>query len=472
MIRLRFLTLPLLLLVHAACATTPAAPPPHVDQALRGLVPLTQVQGRTYTPLTVEQGMRENNVPAVSIAVIDDGRIVWSHAWGLADVEGGRQATTNTLFQAASVSKPVTATAVLRLVDKGRLSLDEDVSARLRSWTIPPFAFEGKVTPRRLISHTAGFTVHGFPGYKRDAAMPTVVQILNGEKPANNDPIKVDIEPGSAWRYSGGGYVVAQLLLSDITGKRFADLMREEVLVPAGMANSTFQQPVGASLISRTATAYDDNGKAIEGKHHVYPEMAPAGLWTTPSDLARWLLSLDKILAPETLKAMFTEQKEKSRFGLGIGVNGSGNDLEVSHSGSNKGFRAMFRYYPARRQGVVVMTNSDNGAAVVAPMMLALTKEYGWPVMKPTVIVPIEVSAATLGEYAGTFSPADRPLELVVTTEGTKAFMTLSGRKVEIVPTAKDVFTALQGGSLRFERDESGKVTKLNFSGRTLTRKE
>jgi CubicO group peptidase (beta-lactamase class C family) len=438
---------------------------------MRGLVPLTQVQGRRYPPATVEQQMRENRVPAVSMALIDEGRVAWAGAWGLADVEARREATSETLFQAASISKPVTATAALRLVDAGQLSLDEDVNARLRTWKVPPFEFSQKVTPRRLMAHTAGLTVHGFPGYARGEEIPSVVQVLNGEKPANSAAIVVDVEPGSKWRYSGGGYVVLQTLLADVTGKPFPQVMREQVLDPVGMRASTFEQPIPGAMLPKTATAYDGDGKPVAGKHHVYPEMAAAGLWTTPAELAQWLLALDDLLTPETLQAMLTEQLEKTRYGLGIGVEGSGNDLELSHAGSNEGFRVTFRYYPARRQGVVIMSNGDNGAAVVAPMLLALANQYGWPGFKTNVIVPVEVTAEGLQEVAGTYIPPDRPIELVVSVEEGKAFMTLGGKTTEIVPTAKDVFTSVQGGTLRFERDDSGKVTGLNFNGRKLRRK-
>jgi CubicO group peptidase (beta-lactamase class C family) len=468
MTRLRLLVSSLLPLLLAACAT---APPP-AERALRTLVPPIQVQGRTYTPATVEQQMREHRVPAVSMALIDDGRIVWTQAWGLSDVEAGRKATTSTLFQAASVSKPVAATAALTLVDAGRLTLDEDVNTRLRTWQVPSSGFAGKVTPRRLMSHTAGLTVHGFPGYERGSALPSVVQILNGEPPANSAAIKVDIEPGSMWRYSGGGYVVLQTLLGDVTGKPFPQVMREQVLGHAGMRDSTFEQPIPDAALPRTATAYDDDGKPVEGQHHVYPELAAAGLWTTPADLAKWLLALDDLLTPATRNAMFTEQLEKSRFGLGIGLDGSGDDLVLSHAGSNRGFRATFRYLPARRQGVVIMTSSENGAAVVLPMLHALANQYGWPGIKATVLVPVETTAGALREIAGTYVPPDRPLELVISTEGDQAFMTVAGKTTEIIPTASDVFSSVQGGTLKFERDESGKITGVSFNGRKLRRKE
>jgi CubicO group peptidase (beta-lactamase class C family) len=451
----------------AGCATTPSG----IQRATQSLVPALQVEGRAYPPVSVEQQMREHRVPAVSVAFIDQGRIVWTKAWGLADVERGREATPATLFQAGSLSKPLSATAALRMVDAGTLSLDDDVNSRLHTWKVPPGDFGGKVTLRRLLSHTSGLMVSGFPGYPAGAPLPSATQILEGVPPANTPPIRLDAEPGSRWRYSGGGYVVVQTLLSDVGGKPFAEVMREQVLKPAGMVASTFEQPIPAAYAT-IATGHDDSGKPIAGRHHVYPEMAAAGLWTTPADLARWLLALDDLLTPPTLQAMLTEQKEQSRFGLGIGVAGSRNDPELSHAGANQGFRATFRYLPARRQGVVIMTNGENGASVAAPLLMALAKEYGWPGPKPNVIVPIEVAPAVLEEFTGTWVSADRPLEAAIFSADGKLFMRIGDEQSELVPTAKDVLTSLSGGTLRLERDESGKVQSLVFNGRKLRRKE
>ena len=256
---LRGRTLLFSLLLLTACKKDPP-PPPTIDHALRALLPAIRVEGRTYTPATVEQRMQEHHVSAVSIAVIDAGRVVWARAYGLADVEEQRKATPQTLFQAASISKPVAATAALTLVDDGLLALDDDVNAKLRTWKVPPFAFEQKVTLRRLLSHTAGLTVHGFPGYAPAGPLPTGVQILNGVPPANTKAVRVDIEPGSQWRYSGGGYVVLQMLLSDVTHQPFPQIMRERVLGPARMRTSTYEQPIPAALRTLAATAYHGDG--------------------------------------------------------------------------------------------------------------------------------------------------------------------------------------------------------------------
>lgn len=430
---------------------------------MRELVPATQVKGRAYAPATVEQLLSQHDVPAVSVAVIDDGRVTWAKAYGFADLEEQREATPRTLFQAASISKPVAASAALTLVDDGVLSLDEDVNAKLRTWKVPPFAFKEHVTLRRLLSHTAGLTVHGFPGYAPNGTIPTPVQILDGSPVANTKAVRVNIEPGSEWRYSGGGYVVLQTLLGDVTGKPFPALMRERVLGPAGMHASTYEQPIPAAARVHTATAYHGDGKAVVGKHHVYPEMAAAGLWTTPSELARWVLALDEVLSPATLKAMFTE--EKGNFGLGIAVGGRGKHREVSHGGSNEGFRCTLVYFPVRREGVVIMTNSDNGDAVVTPILHALAREYDWPGYRTSVIDAIDVAPATLADYTGTYRPPEIPIDIVITREKGALFMTFNNSTSELVPVKKDVFASVRGGQIPFERNGSGKVTALLLGG-------
>lgn len=199
-----------------------------------------------------------------------------------------------TLFQAGSISKPVAALAALRLVEQGKLSLDEDVNAKLVSWKVPgnEFTKEQKVTLRRLLTHSAGLTVHGFPGYAAGAQVPTLVQVLNGEKPANTPAIRVDTVPGRLWRYSGGGYTIMQQLLIDVTQKSFPELMRQLVLEPAGMKHSTYEQPLPPARAGEAATAHDANGQPVKGQFHTYPEMAAAGLWTTPTDLALLAIEL------------------------------------------------------------------------------------------------------------------------------------------------------------------------------------
>ncbi len=321
------------------------------------------------------------NVPGVSVAVIADGRIDWAKGYGVTAAEGGRPVTPETLFQAASLSKHVAAMVALRLVDEGKLSLDEDVNRKLRTWKVPEneFTKTEKVTLRRLLNHSAGLTVHGFPGYGADEPVPTLPEILDGRKPANTAAIRVDVQPGTLWRYSGGGYEVMQQLVMDVTGEPFPDLARRLVLDPLGMRHSTFEQPLPARYRANAATAHSANGAAIPGKWHTYPEMAAAGLWTTPSDLARVVIELQKgghILKPETQRQMLT--KVRGNYGLGLGLAETGGQRSFSHGGSNVGFQCeMFGYLEGGR-GAVVMTNGDRGGPLEREILGSIAAEYGW----------------------------------------------------------------------------------------------
>jgi CubicO group peptidase (beta-lactamase class C family) len=240
--------------------------------------------------------MQFYKTPGVSIALINDGRIEWARGYGVLEAGGKDLVTTETLFQAASISKSLSAMLALRLVEQGKLDLDNDVNQRLVSWKVPDneFTKEQKVTLRRLLSHTAGVTVQGFLGYPVDKALPSLQQILNGEKPANSAAIRVDMKPGSSFRYSGGGYVVLQQLVMDVTGKSFPALMEKSLLQRLGMTHSTFQQPLSPNLASRAAAGHLPNGVEMSGKWFVLPELAPAGLWTTPTDLARLVIEVQK----------------------------------------------------------------------------------------------------------------------------------------------------------------------------------
>jgi CubicO group peptidase (beta-lactamase class C family) len=318
--------------------------------------------------------MKALNVPGVSVAIIDDYKIIWTHAEG---------ATPETRFQAASISKPVAAMAALRLVEEGKLSLDEDVNLKLKSWKVPDneFTRDEKVTLRRLLSHSAGLTVHGFPGYDVDDKLPTAPQILDGLKPANTAAVRVDLKPGTKSRYSGGGITVMQLMMTDVTGRPFPELMQALVLSKIGMRNSTYQQPLPDALAANAAIGHRSNGEAIHGRWHIYPEMAAAGLWTTPEDLAKFAIELqlsktgkaNHVLSREMTNQMLTRQIED--VGLGIMLNG---ETGFSHGGSNAGFQCLLAALTTG-QGVVIMTNGDQGGKLANEIRDAVAAEYQWP---------------------------------------------------------------------------------------------
>ena len=343
--------------------------PQHIEQSLRLFVP---------------DRMAHYHIPGLSMACIHNGRVEWTQAFGFARV-GGEQVTLETLFQAGSISKSVTALAVLRLVEQGKLNLDVDVSQCLRSWKLPTnrFTEQKKVTFRELLSHTAGATVHGFEGYAAGKTVPTLVQVLNGERPANSAPVTIASVPGTKFSYAGGGYTIIQQILINVTGEPFPELMQELVLQPLHMVHSTFQQPVPEKLRPVVAMPYDKDGNAIEGGPHTYPEMAPAGLWTTPSDLALFALAIQDALAgkpgaivsPATAHEML--RPVRGNYALGFVIDGNGPNRYFWHPGANAGFLAVFFAYE-QGDGVVLMTNGQHSKALMLEIIQALAKQYGW----------------------------------------------------------------------------------------------
>jgi CubicO group peptidase (beta-lactamase class C family) len=469
-----------------AVITTPAPTSGDTAHAARiarieaSILPAVRVQGRAYQPETLAARMARLEVPGLSVAVIEDGRIVWARAYGVADAATGEPATTETLFQAASMSKPVAAMGALSLVQEGRLELDDDVNRWLTRWRVPGHEWETEspVTLRRLLSHTAGLTVHGFPGYAAGVPVPAVEQVLAGAPPANTAQVMVSSRPGENYRYSGGGTTVVQLLMEEVTGAPFARFMADRVLGPMGMASSTYEQPLPSSLAPRAATAHRSGARPVDGRYHTYPEMAAAGLWTTPTDLARWVLAVQRsvagdttgVLEPWMARAMIAARP--LRHGLGLQIEGSGPTLRFGHGGANAGFRGSFVGFVDRGSGAVIMTNADAGGGVASELMLAIAAEYGWPDVAPREIVPVPISAGALGRYQGRYGTADQPLQVAVTVEGETLVMTAAdGTRHEFVFVGDDRFQPVAGGSApTFERAADGSIAALRIAGVRLPR--
>jgi CubicO group peptidase (beta-lactamase class C family) len=321
------------------------------------------------------------NIPSASLALIDEGDIAFARAYG-------KDATPDTLYQAASLSKLVAAIGAMRLVEQGTLNLDEDVNARLTSWRVPENSFDAtdKVTLRGLLSMTGGIGVPGFVGYDRGAPLPTLTQILDGVPPANSPPVTVIAVPGSAFHYSGGGYEIAEALMQDVTRRPFPELMQELVLEPAGMTHSTFAQPLPEAREAEAASGHYGDGRKIPGGWRVSPEHAAAGLWSTPTDIARLLLRLAEswqgfssiFLRRETLAEMLTRQNG-GPYGLGAAIAGDGAALVLMKRGQNIGYQGYLILYPSTGQGLVVMTGSDNGSKLAAALIARAATAYDWP---------------------------------------------------------------------------------------------
>jgi CubicO group peptidase (beta-lactamase class C family) len=467
----------------AACVLAPSAASAadadadRITRVLANLQPPVRIVGRAVASHTLAEEMAAHHVPSVSIAVAQHGRIAWARAFGFADVAAGRPAGVRTLYQAGSISKPVAASGALRLVEESRLSLDAPANQQLTSWRIPDndFTRDQPVTLRHLLSHTAGLTVHGFPGYEVGTPVPSVVQVLEGRSPANTAPVVVERQPGVLWNYSGGGLVVAQLMMTDASGQSFPELMRQRVFAPLDMSASTYEQPLPAARGEEAASGYLRGGAPVPGRFHTYPEMAAAGLWTTPTDLASWAIALSRayngepsaLMSRASARAMLTPGL--GHWGLGVEVMGDGADLYFHHSGDDAGFNANLIGWPEGERAIVVMTNSDDGLLVATELIQAVAREYGWKGLEPRVIAPATLTQAQVAEVAGSYGHG----MVVISANGGKLGLIYGGVSVDLIPLGADDFVADPAGanvSLKVGRGPGGKVSTVAAMGLTIAR--
>jgi CubicO group peptidase (beta-lactamase class C family) len=451
----------------------PPGPAARAARVEKGLLPGFVIAGRPLPAKTLAERMAALKVPGVSVAVINSGIVEWAKGYGVAEAETATPVSTHTLFQAASISKPVAVLAALRLVEQGKLALDEDVNARLTSWKVPEnkFTEKEKATLRRLLSHTAGLTVHGFGGYSADAPVPTLVQVLDGLKPANSDAVRVDVVPGSLWRYSGGGYTVAQQLMIDVTSRPFPDLLAELVLRPIGMDDSTYEQPLPARLRGTSASGHLDDGRLLPGRYHTYPELAAAGLWTTPTDLAKFLIEIQRGLQGRsslisTAMAREMTAVQKSGYGLGLSVSGSGPAARFGHGGSNEGFKCQMTAFVESGRGAVVMTNGDRGVGLGMEILRAVAREYGWPALQPVEKTVVRVDPSALAPLAGRYEL--RPGKIVtLALEGGTLFVIDGKERVELYPESETrFFEAVEENEVVFVKGADGRVTHMLINGK------
>jgi len=380
-----------------------------IQRIQNGLLSPVLVRGESIQSTPLSTRMELLHIPGISIAVIHGGKLEWARGFGVTR-SGGPPVTPETLFQAASISKPVTALAVMNLVQRRKLDLDADVNQYLKSWKLPTneFTQQANVTLRGLLTHSAGVTVHGFAGYEAGAPLPSLVQVLDGQAPANNAAIRADMVPGKTWRYSGGGFVIAQQVLTDVTDVPFPKLMHNLVLRPLGMKHSTYEQPLSRELIARAATPHRADGTPVPGGPHVYPELAAASLWTTPSDLARYAIGVQEALAgtskrvvsAATARAMLAPAFDQQAIGLVVG--GSAARPWFNHGGSNAGYRCLLVAYQDG-DGAVIMTNSENGHELIVEILRTIAHEYAWPDYAPPERTLATVESQSFDRYVGAY---------------------------------------------------------------------
>jgi CubicO group peptidase (beta-lactamase class C family) len=347
-----------------------------------------QPSGRVSDPAVVEALMKQFNVPGVSIAIIRDFKIAATYTYGVADAESDAKVTPDTMFQAASISKPVAAMVSLKAVQNGLFTLDQDVNTILKSWKMPDSTFtsDRPVTPRSLMSHTSGTgDGFGFPGYAPGAPLPTVPQILDGQAPSNVRKVRLERPPMKGFKYSGGAVIIEQLALSDAVGKPFDEIARDWVLNPIGMTNSTYEQPLPASREKQAAHAHNRTGARMGDPWHVYPERAAAGLWTTPTDLAKFAIEVQlavlgrsaRVLSQATALEMITPVGV-GPYAVGFTIQKEGEGWYFSHGGSNWGFQCGLTAHRLHGYGAAIMTNSDSGGALVRELTKLIQQQYAW----------------------------------------------------------------------------------------------
>jgi CubicO group peptidase (beta-lactamase class C family) len=463
-----------------------------IQRIAEGLRVETPLGSQGYQRASLSEQMARYAIPGVSIAMIDGGEVSWARGWGVRDATSAEPVTADTLFQAGSISKPVAALAALRLASDGKLDLKEDVNAYLRSWRVPANdGWQPHLSMRQLLSHSAGLSVHGFPGYPRDHALPTVPQILDGEMPANTGPVRVTIVPGTQFRYSGGGTTIAQLVLSDLTGTPFPDLLRELVLNPLGMHASGYEQPLPIERWGQAASGHRAGGQPVSGGWHVYPEMAAAGLWSTPTDLARYAIGVmdawhgkpNAILSQEMARQMLTPilpthppfaEGLEAFIALGHFVNGDQDEPSFSHAGSDEGFTSLLVAWPARRQGVVLMTNTDSNRGareLIGETLRAVAAEYHWPGILSDPQSPIGVTIPADPSVTGEYVLASGFRLILFVEDGTLRLSPQSQPPITLSRISGNVWTSpTLNTRVELTEDEGGQVTGLvlHQDGQTL----
>jgi CubicO group peptidase (beta-lactamase class C family) len=450
----------------AACASQPRVRSPQavvernekVLSVENGLLPPVLIKGQTIKVMNLQDRMNYYHVPGVSVAVIENSSIEWARGYGVVQNGSHLQVTPETRFQAASISKPVTALATLTLVQNGALNLDEPVNNKLKSWKIPDTDLTQKrsVTLRQILSHSAGFNVHGFDGYEKNKdSIPNLQQILDGMAPSNSEAVRVIYQPGKVFQYSGGGFEVLEQLLTDVSNQAFDDFMNKTVLLPLEMRSSTFDLKVSENSPGEFATGHNSKGESIAGQWHMYPESAAAGLWTTPSDLAKVLIEIQRALKNQSktglsqkLAATMISPQIEDR-GLGVIVRHKNKEKYFLHSGSNKGFKALFVAFAETGRGAVIMTNGDQGGGdkLAGEIMRSIAKTYGWPnylVERATIPESLESYRKIYPRYVGQYR-LDTETQLSISMRDGHLFVQMNDDEpIKLYPESDSEFTFLE----------------------------
>jgi len=463
------------------CCTTQKEITKSIEKIEPKLIPGFVINGIDNKNLTIEEGMKKYKVPAVSIAFFDKGKIKWTEAYGTISKNHSKLVNEKTLFQAASISKPLTSLGVMKLVQAGEVMLDENVNKYLNGWSLQNEDYEAaeKATLHNLLSHSAGITDIGFDG--QETNLPTLLQLLNGESPANSKKIVQKSVAGKSWKYSSGGFAIIQKLIEDVSNDSFQNYMQREVLDPIGMKVSTFNQHLPEILKENVAFGHDGEGNTIEGNWRLHPAQAAAGLWTTPSELAQFAISLQEafsgknqqILSQKTMQSMLV--KQLGDWGLGIDISNKDNVLRFMHGGANEGYRCHLVAEANMGQGVVIMTNGVGGESLIQDLLRGISKEYGWNIYKPRKKSVVTLSNFQKEKLTGKYFMVDNNqiiVDISKTEKGLKVIQTWNGQSYRIFPEESlQFFRETDGTSIEFKENNAGKALTFLAGGELLFKK-
>jgi CubicO group peptidase (beta-lactamase class C family) len=477
-----------IILILTALALTAAASCGRPDEAAR----IARVENGLRSPVTIKgdpswnilERMEHYKVPGVGVAVFDGRRVLWAKGYGVMDADTKEPVTERTLFVAGSISKPVAAMGALKLVDEGKIGLDRDINDVLISWKLPGNELTAghPVTLRELLSHSGGTTVHGFGGYAEGQAVPSITDLLDGK--GNSPAVRVDLEPGKQWRYSGGGVTVMQLALMDIEKAPFPEILRTKVLEPTGMTGSSYEQTFSPERLKLAASGHKADGRVIPGKRHTYPEMAAAGLWTTPTDLAKFAMEVRlearglsrKVLSKDTAGLMLKPQIAiipGQDMALGMFLEDHSGEVYYGHGGQDEGFIAQLIADRDRGYGAAIMTNSDGDAeALIGEILSAIAAEYGWKNYVPAPLDRVSLPPGALEGFAGRYRLDSDTVFGVTPREGDLLVRRSDGGEFVLVPVGPAEFVRREA-RIRyvFEAEPAGRAAAVTISTPRVTRR-
>ena len=441
--------------------------PGPAERLLNNLKPFYYLKGE-IEPLSVEDLIQKYKVPGLRIVFVDKGKITWSKNYGYANLKDSIKVNEQTVFTGASLGKPITTMAALKLVEQGVLDLDADVNTYLKGWQVPTneFTKKEKVTLRRLIGHTSGFSRYYGANYLPDEELPTLEQTLRGEKPSKHPAVKMVAVPGTQYTYSNPGYLILEKLIEDVTNKPFETVTDELVFQPSNMQTSSFKQPIPNRLLATKAVGYSENLQPQP--YNIITFKSAGGIWTTPDDLARFTKTLlndhhngsQKLISQNMTNLVFNRGGNMDKLGFSLwNWKGDVDDIVFRHTGQNYGFTSFIMGSVNKQQAVIAMANGVHTEDLFSHIQRAVAEEYEWDYFQPTAYEPFHISNTDLDVFTGQYDWQDR--FVVVTNEYETLYMQINNERHKLVPVGENTFLAPDKALLVIFPKELGNPIRL-----------